>query len=243
MLSSKVDWQLPQGDTAIGYEEVVYIIYPRRPVVCFPFPKNHKRDRRLWAEEHEDWQLKYWESVLFSDKSWYGERFKSEIFEFVFVAFVREHPEYESGTYLPTLIVSAESLGRHTNLHLVDDDALTAARHRNEIIEPTVGNRIILMDDNIRPYLPWLIDKCFLDIRIGSIEWPTCSEDLNPFKHLWNVLQLRIVLIEEWNRLPQDFINILIHSMLPRCTTFLAVRGRALKCESVFEIFPPCLLR
>ncbi|GFS56873.1 transposable element Tcb2 transposase [Trichonephila clavipes] len=58
--------------------------------------------------------------------------------------------------------------------------------------------------------------------------WPTCSPDLNPIEHAWDMLgrriaarqppptclpELRRALLDEWCNIPQDQIDNLIHSM------------------------------
>ncbi len=73
---------------------------------------------------------------------------------------------------------------------------------------------------------------------IQRTEWPTCSPDLNPIEHIWNMLGRRIAarprppvtvrdfeiaLFEEWNSIPQSLIDNLIASMANRCTAVLAV--------------------
>ena len=71
-------------------------------------------------------------------------------------------------------------------------------------------------------------------------DWPTKSPDLNPTEHLWgnfdqgvrrhpippsNVIQLRQVLIQEWNNIPQAEINTLILSMHQRCQAVFHAEG------------------
>ncbi|GFT90643.1 uncharacterized protein TNCV_3128181 [Trichonephila clavipes] len=63
---------------------------------------------------------------------------------------------------------------------------------------------------------------------IQRMEWPTCSPDLNPIEHVWDMLgrriaarprlpatvrDLEIALLEEWNSIPQSLIDNLIASM------------------------------
>ena len=65
--------------------------------------------------------------------------------------------------------------------------------------------------------------------NISVLPWPSRSPDLNPIEHAWDYLgrrvrqhnpttliQLTRLLIEEWERIPQDYLNTLIESMRKR---------------------------
>ena len=72
------------------------------------------------------------------------------------------------------------------------------------------------------------------------MEWPAISPDLNPIEHLWDVLErkirprltrdsslaeLRNILTEEWERIPQRTIDRLVRSMRGRVNEVLQRRG------------------
>ena len=54
---------------------------------------------------------------------------------------------------------------------------------------------------------------------IRSLQWPACSPNLNPIEHAWhylgrkivqtpaNLATLRNLLVQEWNAIPQAYIN------------------------------------
>ena len=76
--------------------------------------------------------------------------------------------------------------------------------------------------------------------QITRVDWPACSPDLNPIEHTWDQLgravqtrlnvdstraELRRFLLEEWDRLPQNNIQRLIHIMRRRCAECIAAGG------------------
>ena len=103
-----------------------------------------------------------------------------------------------------------------------------------------IGPQFIIMDDNARPHRARVVEEYLQQETIVRMEWPSCSPDLNPIEHVWNMLQvaflrrpvqattlveLENVLIEEWNNLEMAAIQRLIGSMIRRCQTVIASRG------------------
>lgn len=125
--------------------------------------------------------------------------------------------------------------------------SLNAARYRDEILEPvalpylqTLGPNAIMQDDNARPHRARIIDNFLQANRVQRMQWPAVSPDLNPIENLWDQLgraarkrvtsattlpQLRQILIEEWNAIPQDRVRRLISSMRRRCQAVVAAYG------------------
>lgn len=226
-------------------------LYARRPMVVLPLTDHHKRARLAWANDHLHWGDFEWGRVLFTDESRFtlqpdnrrvriwrerGTRRNPQ--------FAVERPQYEGGGVMVWAGISTD--GR-TDLHFVRNGTLNAQRYRDEILEPTVlpyaaamGEHFILMDDNARPHRANIINNWLEDVGIERMDWPANSPDGNPIEHAWDALGRRIAdreipprtlpeltaaLTEEWNRIPQEFINNLINSMHDRCQTFINVRG------------------
>ena len=76
--------------------------------------------------------------------------------------------------------------------------------------------------------------------HIRVLPWPALSPDLSPIEHLWDELgrrvhhrqnppetlqELRDVLVDEWNNIPQAFFQRLIGSMRRRCEAGVVARG------------------
>ncbi|GFU30009.1 transposable element Tc3 transposase [Trichonephila clavipes] len=133
------------------------------------------------------------------------------------------------------------------DLHFFDTGFVNAQRYRDEVLEPyvrlfrgAVVPDFIFMDDIAPCHQAVLIDD-FLYTEINQcMSWPAYSPDLNPIKHVWDILgrqiatlshppssvtELKRALQEAWNRLSPQHIHHLIASMVNRCAACLAIRG------------------
>ncbi|GFX54748.1 transposable element Tcb2 transposase [Trichonephila clavipes] len=142
--------------------------YARRPMVCVRLTSSHRRNHKEWATEHVNWRRNEWSNVLFSDES----RFSV-------------HPDNRR-------IFIRRDRG---NFYIIRDGPPTARRYRDEILRPIVvpyaaaiGDDLILMDDNCRPHHPNLVEDFLFEEGIVRMEWPACSPDMNPIKHVWDAL-------------------------------------------------------
>ena len=133
-----------------------------------------------------------------------------------------------------------------TDLVIVDGN-LNSRRYIDEILRPVVvpyvqnmGQGALFQDDNARPHRARIVDAYLQQEQITRVEWPACSPDLNHIEHDWDQLgrtvqtrlnvdstraDLRRFLLEEWDRLPQNNIQRLIHSMRRRCAECISAGG------------------
>lgn len=103
------------------------------------------------------------------------------------------------------------------------------------------GRNFIDVDDNTRPRRAGIVNEIFEEHSIARMDWPPQSWDCNSIKHVWDHLQrrlddrdnppfdlnqLKIALVEEWNAIEQNYANNIIDSLPRRCLTVHQTRGR-----------------
>lgn len=103
-------------------------------------------------------------------------------------------------------------------------------------------NNWILQQDNAPAHTAQVVKDHFDELRIRLLQWPSKSPDLNPIEHVWdflgrkvasrvpqNLLQLRNILTEEWNRIPQNYLDHLVEGMPRRIRAVLEAHGQHTK--------------
>lgn len=222
-----------------------------RPVVGPVLTAQHRRARLAFAIDHQNWQLRHWRPVLFTDESRFnlstcdrrervwrcrGERYAA--------CNIIQHDRFGGGS---VMVWGGISLEGRTDLYRLDNGTLTAIRYRDEILGPivrtyagAVGPGFLLVHDNARPHVARVCRQFLEDEGIDTIDWPPRSPDLNPIEHLWDIMfrsirrrqvapqtvqELSDALVQIWEEIPQDTIRRLIRSMPRRCQACVQARG------------------
>ncbi|KAI3351093.1 hypothetical protein L3Q82_005658 [Scortum barcoo] len=140
-----------------------------------------------FAREHQDWQIRHWRPVLFTDESRFTlntcdrrDRVWRRRGERSAACNILQHDRFGSGS---VMVWGGISLGGRTALHVLARGSLTAIRYRDEILRPlvrpyagAVGPGFLLMQNNARPHVAGVCQQ-FLPAR---------SPDLNPIEHIWD---------------------------------------------------------
>lgn len=107
-----------------------------------------------------------------------------------------------------------------------------------------IGDSFTLMHDNARPHTANIVKRYLEEVELEVMDWPACSPDLNPIEQVWDRLgrqtrqrdpapstkeTLKTALLEEWDRIPQEFIDNLIRSMPRRLGAVIKARGGSTK--------------
>ncbi|KAL0183512.1 hypothetical protein M9458_019208, partial [Cirrhinus mrigala] len=185
----------------------------RRPQVGVVLTAQHRAGRLPFAREHQDWQIRRWCPVLFTDES-SGERSAA--------CNILQHDQVWGGI----------SLEGRTALHVLARGSLTAIR----ILRPyagAVGHGFLLMQDNARPHVAGVCQQFLQDEGIDAMDRPARSPDLNPIEHIWDIMSRSIhqrhvapqTVQELVDALVQETIRHLIRSMPRRCREVIQARG------------------
>lgn len=213
--------------------------------------REHRRARLRFALDHRDWLVDDWKKVLFTDETrvalnspdgrervWRrpGERYSQ--------ACITPRVAFGGGSVMFWGGISWEA---RTDLVAVPGRGLTGARYVEEILEehvmpymPFIGPGALLMQDNARPHKARCVTDYLNAVEIRTLEWPARSPDLNCIEHLWDALKRRVrgrnsristlaeleaAVLEEWEAIPQDFIQDLFGSMPRRMEAIIRSRG------------------
>ena len=203
---------------------------------------HHKAARRLWGREKRQWRREQWNKCLFTDESRFTLTAGSKRIRVWRRRGERRHnPQLVNAKELfgggGIMVWGGISYNGKTDLQIINGN-LTGLRYRDEILNHqvlpyagAVGDGFVLVDDNARPHRHHEVDAYLNDNGVDRMDWPSKSPDLNPIEHVWAYMKdkinrrltdrhgladLRRMVLQEWENLPQNFINRLIRSMNKR---------------------------
>ncbi|GFT11539.1 transposable element Tc1 transposase [Trichonephila clavipes] len=125
----------------------------------------------------------------------------------------------------------------HTRLHVVANGTMTGQRYIDEVLLPhvrllrgAVGDNFFMVY-NATCHRKLAVQDCLDSEGIQCLVWPARSPDLNPIENVWDALGRQVAgrnylptnkntLIrantKEWDKLPQQLLDNVVHSMVRR---------------------------
>lgn len=223
-------------------------LHARRPYFGMILTPDRRRRRREWARTHQNWNLRRWATILFSDES----RFCLSHADGRARVWRRAGERYADAAVIqrdrwggPSVMVWAGVSAVHRTDLIPVAGNLTGVRYRDEILRPVVvpliqRHGLTFQQDNARPHTARVCTDFLAQQNIDVLPWPAFSPDLSPIEHLWDNLDRRVrrrqpppgtvqqllqALQEEWAAIPQPQIRTLINSMRRRITAVLQTHG------------------
>lgn len=221
----------------------------RRPYFGPILTDRHRNQRLQWANRHQNWRLRQWHGVIFSDES----RFHLRNADGRIRVWRRRGERYNADCVVQTdrwgggsVMVWGGITYRHrTPLHICRG-RVNAVYYRDQVLQNHVvpffnqhNDVHTFQQDNARAHTARVSMQYLAQQNIPVLQWPALSPDLSPIEHLWdeigrrlsrrrqmdNVRQLEAALVQEWNAIPQNTIQRLINSMRRRCTACVNANG------------------
>ena len=227
---------------------------PSRHAAKKPFLSDQMKAKRLaFAQEHANWSVRRWSSVMFSDESHFelftGSRFTrvrrargSNRFDPKFTSKTVKHP--------PKVMVwgcfSAKGRGTldflEPGVMMNQHRYLEILRRRAQPAMQRAGAKWFLQD-GARPHVARSVKRWLAEKKWKVIDWPGNSPDLNPIENLWNWMKgqladshcanldaLKREISRLWRlRTPVELCRALAHSMPARMARVIEANGEMTK--------------
>uniref|UniRef100_A0AAZ3P4U9 Tc1-like transposase DDE domain-containing protein n=1 Tax=Oncorhynchus tshawytscha TaxID=74940 RepID=A0AAZ3P4U9_ONCTS len=183
----------------------------------------YKKARKQFAEDKQTKDMDYLNHVLWSDET------QINVFGSDGVKRVWQQPgeEYKDKCVLPTV----KHGGGSVMLQFIEG-TMNANMYCDILKQSMIpslrrlGRRAVFQHDNDPKHTSKTATALLKKLRVKVMDWPSMSPDLNPIEHLWGILkrkveeckvynihQLRDVVMEEWKRTPVASCEALVNSM------------------------------
>jgi transposase len=215
--------------------------------------KKHQQERLKWARAHQHWTVDDWRRVIFSDETkinlWNSDGIKYCLRKLdtpLQPFHIEETVKHGGGNLMFWGCMTSKGLGYGCQIY---DGTMKAVDYIG-ILDTTLWDSLeyyeyepgdfIFQHDNDRKHTATATKIYLEDKGIEVLPWPSQSADLNPIEHVWKYLKVQIglrdkrptsihdlwqVVLEEWERIPAQFIQSLYTSMPRRVHAVLKAKG------------------
>lgn len=214
---------------------------------------KQKAARYKWAKAHANWTVDDWKRVIFSDETKIN-LWNSDGIRYCWIRNGQElqpfHLEptvkHGGGSLMFWGCMTWRGLGygcqiydgtmkKHDYIQILDTTFKDTLGHYKYYLDD-----FIFQHDNDPKHTAKATRMYLEESGIDVLPWPAQSADLNPIEHVWNYLKVQIgarerrptsihelwnVVLEEWEKVPLDFIRKLIESMPRRVAAVLKAKG------------------
>lgn len=217
---------------------------------------NHVKQRMTFARSHLGWSLDDWKDVIFTDESkfnLYGPDGYNRVWRRSGPAYSDHHyhrmVKFGGGHVMVWGCITYSGVGQ---LAFIDStmDAGLFVRVLSTCLESTCRvfdldiRSIILQQDNDPKHTSKVAREYLQQQGIVSMEWPSCSPDMNIIEHVWNDVdrrlranygtlgskdELKSALQETWYLTPVEYIRALYDSLPRRITSLYRANGKNTK--------------
>lgn len=210
--------------------------------------KKNIKARLLFAKQHKDKPLEFWQNVLWSDESkfnlfgsdgkQYVRRPKNKEFD---PRYTLKTVKHGGGNVMVWGAFSSIGVGpivrirgimdQHQYKNILANDMLTYAHEH-------MSDSFVFQHDNDPKHTSRLVKGFLRESDVNVLDWPAQSPDLNPIENLWGHVQQQLkgrnggsadkvyANIEDiWKNIPLDYMQRLINSMPQRCREVIANKG------------------
>jgi hypothetical protein len=215
--------------------------------------KKHQEKRYHWAKTYVNWTVDDWKRVVFSDETkinlwnsdgiiYHWKRPNDQVNPF------HIHPtvKHGGGHLMFWGCMTWRGLGYGCQICDGTMKAVDYVGILDTTLKETVKHygyqqdEFIFQHDNDRKHTAGCTKAYLQDKGIEVLPWPAQSPDLNPIECVWDYLKVQIakrkkrptsihelweVVLEEWERIPLDYIHNLYESMPKRVEAVLKAKG------------------